>query len=955
MSKASLFATLLLTGLCFICQTTQAAQTTLQPLQVAQVLDDFSSQRNGTWWDVDGTVVYQRELVPTDDPHHFSTMRVSFKKGNYPWSFFAFAPHPHIFEGHRTVFTDLVLWIRSAGRLRILIKVEGETSQSCEKAFSILPDEWVILSLRFTSAGMSCASIKNILFFAEPGQRYKTGEFLIANLMLASRDFFAYIPPHRLWIPVPQSVLRWDEEKFELLWGGAPEEPWPGLFEVGIWDSQERTCLRRYWTARQQLTVEGLGVGVYRWRVRCWTHLPREWGFSGIAGEWSRSAELTITSPPNCDDDLKAIINYYSDIIRACHILSKPLAEACAFLDLARCEENHGVYSQAIENYSQALHLFRSIPDRAGEADALLGIGSCHRSQGDHTQAISFYNQALEIYRDLTNYPGQAGALLGLGICYLYVGNCTLGRTMITEARGIYRDRLHDSVGEANAILALGDSYKMSGDFQRAIALYTESLPLYVAAQEVAGEANAHMAIATCEYFLGNYRNALDAYEYARALKHRLEDHQGEANCLLGQGVCYESLRQFRRTISCYEQALSLYRSVTDMAGIANSLMGLATCRLLQRDFHQALDTYLQALAIYKNRLNNPGGQANAFLGIADCYFSLEAYDLALENYHYALTLFIETGNHQGVVRSLSDIGRTLLARGLPEEAITTLNECLTMIWNMSLPEGYKYPAPEILWRASYNLGQALALRGDVNSAIAAWTQAVEVVEALRAYIGRATWIPIYMEERLSLFHTLCSALLALGDANNALSYAERAKARTLVDMMETAMTLTPTMVPADLQTVGALIRQLSVMPESLLEGSRGGRPADERPGFQEVARMAHHQYQALLTELEETNPVLSSTMALEPTQVTFYLQQVRRSLGKRVVALEYFVAGEETLLWVITEEGIQTASRLGVSREELVQRVQGFHRQLVERVPQGEEALRYVEALRLGRGLYDL
>jgi CHAT domain-containing protein len=78
-------------------------------------------------------------------------------------------------------------------------------------------------------------------------------------------------------------------------------------------------------------------------------------------------------------------------------------------------------------------------------------------------------------------------------------------------------------------------------------------------------------------------------------------------------------------------------------------------------------------------------------------------------------------------------------------------------------------------------------------------------------------------------------------------------------------------------------------------------------------------------------------------------------SLGEGTVVLAYFVSDEAASVSVITYEGVQTTSKIAITRNELIEQVQSF-REAIEDPPVLEQAaVSYLSALEKGRDLYEL
>ncbi len=81
----------------------------------------------------------------------------------------------------------------------------------------------------------------------------------------------------------------------------------------------------------------------------------------------------------------------------------------------------------------------------------------------------------------------------------------------------------------------------------------------------------------------------------------------------------------------------------------------------------------------------------------------------------------------------------------------------------------------------------------------------------------------------------------------------------------------------------------------------------------------------------------------------------VLRSLGEGTVVLAYFVSDEATSISVITYNGVQTTSRIAITRNQLTEQVLAFREQITVPPAPEQAAVSYLSALEKGRDLYEL
>ena len=86
--------------------------------------------------------------------------------------------------------------------------------------------------------------------------------------------------------------------------------------------------------------------------------------------------------------------------------------------------------------------------------------------------------EALGLYRDLGDRLGQADALIHLGDVRRLTGDYPAAVQALEEALGLCRD-LGDRLGQAKALNKLGTVRRLTGDYPAAVQALEEALGLY--------------------------------------------------------------------------------------------------------------------------------------------------------------------------------------------------------------------------------------------------------------------------------------------------------------------------------------------------------------------------------------------------------------------------------------------------------------------------------------------
>jgi CHAT domain-containing protein len=307
------------------------------------------------------------------------------------------------------------------------------------------------------------------------------------------------------------------------------------------------------------------------------------------------------------------------------------------------------------------------------------------------------------------------------------------------------------------------------------------------------------------------------------------------------------------------------------------------------------------------------------------------------------------------IVAVLDSLGDLYLGMGDYVRASEYYRQALTFLEGISTVEGYPWGYAEAEWRIRFGLGRAYLRLGQPQEAVSLWKEATDVVESLRCWLGKADWMKKFMEEKYALYHNLVTTLATLEQPYEALFYTERAKARTLVDMMDTAMAYQRDKLSSELQEPAELVVALGALEAEASDPLAMGSAEKARAGVARAAQLTRENLEDLYRRIQAENPMLGNLLVVDPGRIREYMESVQQKLDAETVALEYFVTPDGTLLWVIAQEGIRGVYRIPVSRDELAAKVRAFRDELNTPPEVGEEATRLLHARELGRDLYQL
>ncbi len=132
--------------------------------------------------------------------------------------------------------------------------------------------------------------------------------------------------------------------------------------------------------------------------------------------------------------------------------------EALRLTTLGLQQLNRGEYREALNNFEQALIIFREIKQRKEESDTLNYIGLVYRNLGEYPKALDYYQQALAIYKQVGNKPGEGTILNNIGLVYRNLGEYPKALYYYQKSLAI-KKQVDDKAGEGITLNNIGAVY----------------------------------------------------------------------------------------------------------------------------------------------------------------------------------------------------------------------------------------------------------------------------------------------------------------------------------------------------------------------------------------------------------------------------------------------------------------------------------------------------------------
>ena len=593
----------------------------------------------------------------------------------------------------------------------------------------------------------------------------------------------------------------------------------------------------------------------------------------------------------------------------------------------------------AAARYEEAALHWRALGRRLEEARCKLALGTIHFTLGQPEPALAFYQQALDLFTGLADEQGQAAAWNGLGLARTASGD-TSGATAAQRQALALQRRLGRPYEEGKALNNLGLALHTQGVLREALGFYQQALDVFERAGEQGfWKANVLLNLATVYGSLGEPDAALTSTRQVLALQRALGDQRGEARTLNTLGVFYYNLGDFGAALEAYGPALALERKLGDRLREAAILHNLGTAYYRVGDYERALSHFEQALSI-RRQAGARNGEVRTEVMIAHTRFRLGEIAPALDAGRRAAEAASAAADRQGEMLARLLLG-TLLAADQPAAALSELTRALDLArvledrldetWALRLlgeaqlaleqPEAAirsLEPAVELARtirapargvEALTALARAERMLGRPAEARARTEEALQLIETLRTTETDPDLRASFLAAQRAAFELEVDLLMELerrspgqGYAQQALTVSERARARSLLDLLQEARAdIREGVEPALRDRERRLLVRLN---------AKAGQQAElmSRPVAAERRRSAEGEIQSVIDELAQVEAEIrrSSPRYAALTQPPLATSaEIQGLLDGETLLLEYWLGAERSFLWAVDRESV--------------------------------------------------
>jgi len=604
-------------------------------------------------------------------------------------------------------------------------------------------------------------------------------------------------------------------------------------------------------------------------------------------------------------------------------VVSVLLAPVCAFAQPDR-ERTRDKANQLNDSKTLAINYYH--------------LGHAYSDLNLFPQAIESYEKSNEAFekagltRDEVYVLAELGALYFIQEEYEKARECS-ERSLHIAGSGnsdVPAGAFPDDFGKARALLTLGDLDTHEGNYEQAVEKLQNSLALY---QRLNGGSSSYdLYIAGVYGALGRvYPEIGDSPAGLLCLNKALDiaDHYSDkrltASLRNDIGYLYLEQEDYAQASAQFSGSLKIYEAENNKRESGRVLLNLGVTEQRRSNYSDALRYFRLSIenATTTGALDN---QIAAYEGIGVVLSSKKDFAGAIESLNKGLALAKQTSNKTRQAEILWRSAQASYEEGNYSQSTEMAEGALTLARGSHLPK--------LTYLATTTLGESLAAQKKADLAIETLKDAVQQLEALREHVaGSEVETQLFLENKVASYDALVDLFITQGKIADALAYAERAKARVLLDVLRDGKPdMARALTPAEKAETQRLNRRISEINDTI----RTQEITDSSSLNSIYAQLdaAREEYRSFQDALYVTHPNLRIRSGHTASLSNADLNAL--TADGNIAYLEYVAAGDGVSLFVLSKDKSNAAPevkvyRIAIKLEDLNRKVNEFHDALSE------------------------
>jgi tetratricopeptide (TPR) repeat protein len=299
------------------------------------------------------------------------------------------------------------------------------------------------------------------------------------------------------------------------------------------------------------------------------------------------------------------------------------------------------------------------------EIESLIERAEKLKEKSLYHQSLNLFKKAFHRYKKKCDTQGILRCMLALGDIYRMSGNFDLAAANYSEAINLAKKHKKQT-WLSDAKIGLGLSLRAQGKWRESIKLIRESERAYNKQGDREGIAFSLWAEAGALRIKGSVIDAIRTFKASLEKFKRLKSRQGIGYCLCGLG---DSLRY-------YNAANKLFSDINDIFGIAYSHCGIGNALRMLDDYKNALVHFVKATTLYK-KIGDRVSYSYTIWGLGSTYKMMGNFKKARDNFIKAMLLFNRTKDRRGLIYCKLALGELDYLEGKKANAMRQLRAAL--------------------------------------------------------------------------------------------------------------------------------------------------------------------------------------------------------------------------------------------------------------------------------------
>ena len=596
------------------------------------------------------------------------------------------------------------------------------------------------------------------------------------------------------------------------------------------------------------------------------------------------------------------------------------------------------------------LYIAAETGSAAGRALGLLAEANARAiGLGEYQEAVALYDEAAAIYAEIGEATEEARAQIGK----LWPLS-QLGRYQEALRSGEWAAGVLEAHEEWEHLAKLSSNLAIIhfrlGEDERALALFERAQALHerIGGPESSGWLRAEQNRAIVLRNLGRFDASIAASQRAHDQLQRDGQRMEAARAQQNLAITYFVLGRYNEALELLDEVRDTFLDDGRRRDALLAELFISDCLLQLRRFREVLETCRNVRAWF-GELGAHFEVGQALINEAVAYAGLEEYAAAMASLEEARALFVEIGNATWVATADLEKANVLLHQEQYGDCLKAAQACAAVFRKQGVPVAEaranlvaakaaaaleeretargllrraqafasEHDVPTLLYQSHYLLGtlrreeaaEATAREEALEGALQGYDAAIFHLERLQGRL-MVEFRADFLQDKEAVYRDAVTLALDLERPEEGLAYAERAKSRALLDLLAFRLDLgLEARDAADEALVSELVA-LRTERDRVFRRWESGEGTGERGGAA-LGEQAQAQQEVValeqrITDLWHRLLIRNAEYARDAALWQVRTEPVQPYLGEDTVLLEYFVARDELVIFLVTAGDVE-------------------------------------------------